>query len=153
MGSVQRGKQSLKIVAHAFFIYQIANGSVKPERNIMENEKTFTQEEVNAILGKRLAEQKTAMSKDLTLKEQELNERELKIKAVETLKEKGLPADLVECLRYENEEIFNKGINHILEMKRTDNGEFKPIEGEKLPKGNKEDVITDKLRDIFVKKR
>ena len=42
-----------------------------------QTEKTFTQEEVNAIVGKRLAEQKSAAGKNFERREAELTEREM----------------------------------------------------------------------------
>ena len=56
--------------------------------------KTFTQDQVNAIVGKRLAEQKATMEADFVKREQDLNRREMAIRAKELLAEKGLPKEL-----------------------------------------------------------
>lgn len=75
--------------------------------------KTFTQEQVNAIVGKRLAEQKASMEAGLVKKEQELNKREMGIRAKEILSEKGLPKDLADVLRYDSEDELIKAIEKI----------------------------------------
>ena len=62
--------------------------------------KTFTQEEVNAIVQKRLERERSKQGADEkpaaeeTDREQELNQRELNIKLKETLLAKGMPIDL-----------------------------------------------------------
>ncbi len=75
--------------------------------------KTFTQEQVNAIVGKRLAEQKQQLDADLVKREQELNRREMGIKARELLAGKGLPESLADVLRYETEDELVKAIDTI----------------------------------------
>lgn len=75
--------------------------------------RTFTQEQVNAIVGKRLAEQKATLEADFVKREQELNKREMSIRAKELLAEKGLPKGLSDVLRYETEEELVKAIETI----------------------------------------
>ena len=75
--------------------------------------KTFTQEQVNAIVGKRLAEQKATLEAELVKREQELNKREMGVRAKELLAEKGLPKGLSDVLRYETEEELVKAIETI----------------------------------------
>ncbi len=75
--------------------------------------RTFTQEQVNAIVGKRLAEQKATLEADLVKREQELSKREMSIRAKELLAEKGLPKGLSDVLRYETEEELVKAIETI----------------------------------------
>lgn len=75
--------------------------------------KTFTQDQVNAIVGKRLAEQKATLEADFVKREQELNRREMCIKAKEMLAERGLPKSLSEVLRYDTEEELVKAIDTI----------------------------------------
>lgn len=93
-----------------------------------QQEKTFTQEQVNAIVGKRLAEQKQQLDADLVKRERELNRREMGIKARELLAGKGLPESLAGVLRYETEDELVKAIDAIEHAKG-----FKP-EGEKREK-------------------
>lgn len=78
-----------------------------------EQEKTFTQEQVNAIVGKRLAEQKQQLESELSKKETELNQRAMSLRAKELLQERGLPKDLGDVLRYEDEESLVRAIDTI----------------------------------------
>ena len=75
--------------------------------------KTFTQDQVNAIVGKRLAEQKATMEADFVKREQDLNRREMAIRAKELLAEKGLPNELSDIMRYDTEEELVKAIGTI----------------------------------------
>jgi len=78
-----------------------------------QQEKTFTQEQVNAIVGKRLAEAKASNEQALNKREQELNQREMQIRAKELLAEKGLPKNLADVLRYSDEESLKAAIDVI----------------------------------------
>lgn len=78
-----------------------------------QQEKTFTQEQVNAIVGKRLSEQKATLEADFVKREQELNKREMNIRAKELLSERGLPKGLSDVLRYDTEEELVKAIETI----------------------------------------
>ena len=75
--------------------------------------KTFTQEQVNAIVGKRLTEQKAVMEADFVKRERDLNKREMAVRAKELLAEKGLPKELSEVMRYDTEEELVKAIRTI----------------------------------------
>lgn len=88
---------------------QNMNGTAPEE----QQEKTFTQEQVNAIVGKRLAEQKQQHETDLVKREQELHKREMSIRAKELLAEKRLPKELADVLRYDNEDELVKAIETI----------------------------------------
>ena len=78
-----------------------------------QQEKTFTQEQVNAIVGKRLAEAKASNEAALSKREEELNQREMQIRAKELLAEKGLPQELAKVLRYTDEESLTAAIDTI----------------------------------------
>jgi len=67
------------------------------------DEKTFTQEEVNKIVSKRLSEERAKLEKEFAAKELNFNARAI-------LKEKGLNPDLADVLKYEDEETLNKSI-------------------------------------------
>jgi hypothetical protein len=69
----------------------------------MENEKTFTQEEVNKIVSKRLSEERAKLEKEFSAKA-------LDEKARGILKEKGFNPDLANVLKYEDEETLTKSI-------------------------------------------
>ena len=88
---------------------------------VQEQERTFTQEQVNAIIGKRLAEQKQQLESELVKREQELNKREMSIRARELLAEKGLSEDLASVLRYDDEDSLIKAIDAIEHIKGFEN--------------------------------
>lgn len=106
-----------------------------------QQEKTFTQEQVNAIVGKRLSEQKQQQEADLAKKADELNKREMAIRAKELLCEKRLPEGLAEVLKYDNEDELVKAIN-ILDSAReqhsVDDGEYRRMDDGRLPTGKQD---------------
>ena len=67
------------------------------------DEKTFTQEEVNKIVSKRLSEERAKMEKEFSAKM--LNE-----KARGILKEKGFNPDLADALKFDDEETLKQSI-------------------------------------------
>lgn len=75
-------------------------------------EKTFTQEDVNRIVGERLAKEKAKNSGevDFAKREQELAQRELHMNAKELLSEKGLPVQLFDALNCTDKETMEKSI-------------------------------------------
>ena len=106
--------------------------------------KTFTQEQVNAIVGKRLAEQKAAAESDLVKREKELEEREIKLKALEILSKKQLPSELADILKYSDDDSLNKAIE-VVEKMNTQRGKTNYI-----PVGSS--GKTDHLRGAFFEK-
>lgn len=92
-----------------------------------QQEKTFTQEQVNAIVGKRLAEAKASNESLLNKRENELNQREMQIKAKELLAERGLPRELASVMRYDDEESLMKAID-IIDKTRG----FKEVKSDRL---------------------
>ena len=76
-----------------------------------EGARTFTQEEVNAIVSKRLNEDRARAGSDLAKREEEITRRELHIKATETLKGKGLPESLLGILDLTSQEGFEKSLS------------------------------------------
>lgn len=78
-----------------------------------QQEKTFTQEQVNAIVSKRLAEEKAKNETALDKREEELNRREMQIRAKELLSERGLPKNLSDVLRYDDEKSLIAAIDLI----------------------------------------
>lgn len=69
----------------------------------MENEKMFTQEEVNKIVSGRLKEERAKLEKEYTA-------RTLNDKARRILKEKGFNPDLANALKFDNEETLKQSI-------------------------------------------
>lgn len=75
-----------------------------------EGEKTFTQEELNRIVSKRLAEEKQKNEADIAKREAELNKREFQLQAKELLKKNDLPDKLLDVLKGDDIETLNKSI-------------------------------------------
>ena len=120
----------------------------------MTAEKTFTQDELNAIVSKRLAEQKISLSKEIAEKETALNEREKKITVKEKLKANGLSEDLADIIKFDadNADALDDTINSLSDMMKQGQGNnagvFKPL-SEPLPKGDVEKPFKDDLRGAF----
>ncbi len=79
-------------------------------------EKTFTQEDVNRIVGERLARVKSESIPGLQEREQEIGKRELMLDAREKLMEAGLPKDLINALNCNSKEEMEKSIEMIQEL-------------------------------------
>lgn len=88
------------------------NQNANPATGQGTGEKTFTQEDVNRIVGERLAKEKAKNSgeADFAKREQELAQRELHMTAKELLSEKGLPVQLFNALNCTDEETMKKSI-------------------------------------------
>ena len=112
----------------------------------------FTQEQVNAIVSKRLKEQKAALAAELDQREKDINKREMAIKAAELLSAKGLSRDLASVLKYDTEEELQKAIDtisNIQGMKAKDNGSGRQIIENRLPDNPIAEPEPDKLREAF----
>ena len=88
------------------------NQNANPAADQGTGEKTFTQEDVNRIVGERLAKEKAKNSgeADFAKREQELAQRELHMTVKELLSEKGLPVQLFDALNCTDEETMKKSI-------------------------------------------
>ena len=92
----------------------------------VNNEKTFTQEEVDEIVRKRLARERKRTGADGSLdgnntgddREKALELRELKLTAKEKLLESGMPVSLADILRYDDEESLEKAIETIKNLEK-----------------------------------
>lgn len=87
-----------------------------------EDVKMFTQEEVDEIVGKRLARERRKTGQENTddpaeVRERSLADRELKVMAKEKLMEKGLPTDLADVLRYSDEKTLETALEAISTLK------------------------------------
>lgn len=91
------------------------NQNADPAANQGIGEKTFSQEEVNRIVGERLAKEKAKSNNDtdFSKREQELAQRELRLTAKESLTEKGLPVQLLDALNCTDKETMEKSISTI----------------------------------------
>lgn len=106
--------------------------TTQPEGN---GEKTFTQEDVNRIVGERLAKEKAKNDVDFVKREQDLQQRELAMSAKELLADKGLPKDLADILKYSDEESLKSAVDRILKLKNEELDDYKLIEVNRLPEG------------------
>lgn len=78
-----------------------------------QQEKRFTQEDVNRIVGERLARVKSDVSPELQEREQKLAQRELYLDARERLADAGLPKDLIKALNCNSKEEMENSIKTI----------------------------------------
>lgn len=76
-------------------------------------QKTFNQDQVNAIVQKRLAEDREKASKELGGREQELAQREFRLNSRQKLIDKGYPETLLDALNCSSEEAFDKALGII----------------------------------------
>lgn len=116
-----------------------------------QNERTFTQDDVNRIVQERLAKEKGKGSEELDKRAAELDKRERRMNAVDELRKKGLPDYLVDALNMETDEDFQKSMEAIIRMKGETSASEEPVF---LGKGNPIGSITkgpsnDNLRSVF----
>lgn len=92
------------------------------QQNTQEEVKTFTQDEVNDIVQKRLVKQRERLSKafqeerqtsDLEERERNITKRELKADVLEKLAGAGLPSSLAELINYDNAEDCEKSLKEV----------------------------------------
>lgn len=114
--------------------------------------RTFTQEEVNAIVSKRLNEQKMALNAELDQREKDLEKRQMAVRATELLSEKGLRKELASVLRYDTEEELIAAIDaisNVQNMRAADNSGSVQVIENKLPAFNNDSSDTDSVRTAF----
>ena len=75
------------------------------------DEKTFTQDQLNQIVGERLQKERQKAEADIAKKEQELQQREFLLNAKTTLATKGLPETLIGALNMSSPEAFEKALD------------------------------------------
>lgn len=92
--------------------------------NVVENEKTgadpgdvgnvdnrtFSQEEVNSIIKDRLAKEKDKTERQFETLTKEYERKELNLKAKELMIDKGLPLNILDILKFDDEEMLNKNL-------------------------------------------
>lgn len=78
-------------------------------------EKTFTQAEVDDIVKNRLARERKVKTDggDFSEREKALNDREIRLMAREKLFDKGLPADLIDVMKFSDEKTLDEAIEKI----------------------------------------
>ena len=77
----------------------------------MENEKTFSQEEVNNIVQERLAKEKAKYEKLLEEQKAEYDKRERLYQAKDELNKRGIPAELASLVKLDDEAAYNDSIS------------------------------------------
>ncbi|MDO4943405.1 MAG: hypothetical protein Q4E73_11315 [Lachnospiraceae bacterium] len=130
------------------------NQNVDPATGQSTGERTFTQDQVNAIVGKRLAEAKASSEAELKKREKELNEREMKLKATELLTERGLPKTLADVLRYDDENSLISAIDVLTHVKgfKEEKKEEEPritVLENRLPERQNNDMEHDPIRNAM----
>ena len=111
------------------------NNEQTMNNNPATGEKTFTQEQVNAIIGERLAKEKAKSEAALAEREKAIKARELAVMAAEKLAAAGLPKDLSAVLKYDDEESLEAAINQLSHLRgfKTNEKPQRVYEEYKLP--------------------
>lgn len=105
----------------------VLDGENNPENG---EQKTFTQEDVNRFVSKRISEEKAKIEAELVKREQELQHKEFVFSAKETLTNKGLPHELLDALNTSSPEAFTRSLD-ILEQSITGIRAAKPTEAQR----------------------
>lgn len=92
--------------------------------NMDQQEKTFTQDEVNKIVSDRLGREKERYEKDYQAKAEELRQQELRIKGTELLKSHHLSEEMYDILKFTNTEELETSI---LSLKKALQGTHKRL--------------------------
>ena len=97
------------------------NNLNEPNTEVQENEeiKTFTQEQLNDIVEKRLAKERKrlrSMIEDDEAVKAELLKNRLQLSATKSLTNNGYPIDLVELMDYSSEDNYNTSYNRVVEV-------------------------------------
>jgi len=114
-----------------------------------QEERTFTESEVNEIVQNRLARErrKTDRADSGNDRETNLNDRELKIMAKEKLLDMGMPTKLADLLRYDNEESLEEAIEAFNSLiGGTGKNEEKPKSWGQRQHGSKRNTESEKIR-------
>ena len=90
-----------------------ARPDTSAEAGEQNNGKIFTQDDVNRIVGKRLAEEKAKSEANLIEREKALEKRELTLKAKEILRSKNLPDELLDVIAYTDEASLKTNIDKL----------------------------------------
>ena len=77
------------------------------------DQKTFTQEQMNAIISDRLARDRQKQNEEMSKREQELAQRELRLNNRQKLLDRGYPEIIMDALNCSSEEAFNKALDLI----------------------------------------
>ncbi len=86
------------------------NQNADPASGQGTGEKLFTQEQVNTIIQDRLAKEKAKYEKQAADMQAEIKQREKRLEAREKLSEKGLPAELIDLVRLDDDQAFKTSL-------------------------------------------
>lgn len=112
--------------------------------------KKFTQEEVNRIIGERLAKEKAKTEAEFARREQELKQKEFEFKAKEILSGRNLPVELLKALNCKDEETLLDSIKVIEKHFRYKGNEERVTVGTGFTKGcGNETFHTRSIRDAM----
>lgn len=131
--------------------------------------KTFTEDEVNDIVKKRVAREQKKIAKmldtdkfenELLEREQKIIERELRADARQQLTEVGLPLEIADIIKWEDPESYEETFNKVYELFSTkydeavDQGIKAALRGETPRVGKKPGFSeTDRLKNAFMPKK
>lgn len=108
-------------------------------------ERTFTQEQLNAIVGERLAKERTKAEGELAERERQIQQKEFAFTAKETLTQRGLPLELLDAINASDQETLTKSLD-ILENSITGMKPLSPAASEAI----KAQLITDGANPLLV---
>lgn len=86
------------------------NQNADPAAEQETGEKLFTQEQVNTIVQDRLAKEKAKYEKQVADMQAEVKQREKRLEAREQLSAKGLPAELIDLVRLDDDQAFKTSL-------------------------------------------
>lgn len=107
-------------------------------QNPATGERTFTQDDVNRIVGERLATEKRKQDAAFAEREQKLARREALYDLRDQLKDMGLPDELLPVLNAQDKEALNKALEALknyIDEKATEHNEYKVLEPNRLRTG------------------
>ena len=90
-------------------------------------EKTFSQDDVNRIVQERLAKEKGKQNEELERRTAELDLRERKMNAIQTLRNNGLPDYLVDALNMDTDEVLEESIKAINRLRKESDSEDRVV--------------------------
>lgn len=82
-------------------------------------DKAFTQEEVNTIVQDRLAKEKAKYDKQISDMQADIKRREKRMEAREKLQVMGLPAELADLVKLDDDESFNTSLSLLEQAYKT----------------------------------
>ena len=127
------------------------------QSNPEAGERTFTQEDVNRIVADRLSRDRDKRAAELDEREKTIKARELSLLAAEKLVEAGLPKNLSEVLKYDDEQTLDAAIQTMAKLRGFSGETDKPKEVKrhilenKLPEPAEQDMggLDYRLKQAF----